>query len=193
MFNFGVCSHPNYRSNHIVTLPFYQYIPVISDVAKYLGVISSDYQTIKKTLQKGESVSLMLGGVREMNLTQTNKMTIYVKQRKGIFKMAAESGIPLVPVITYGENELFPRAESAIITSINEWLHSTFRLSIPVPSWKSLINWFEISYKPLKPVKTYIGGPITHSDPDILKEKYILALRELFDKTSPPDYILEII
>ena len=83
MFNFGLCSNPDYKPNHIVTLPFYKYIPVISDIANYLGVISSDYQTIKKTLQKGDSVSLMLGGVCEMNLTEPNKLTVYVKQRKG--------------------------------------------------------------------------------------------------------------
>lgn len=193
MFNFGLCSNPDYKPNHIVTLPFYKYIPVISDIANYLGVISSDYQTIKKTLQKGDSVSLMLGGVREMNLTEPNKITVYVKQRKGIFKMAAEIGVPLVPVITYGENELFPRTDNTIITSFNDWLHSYLRLSIPVPSWRSLLNWFEISYKPLKPIKTYVGGPITHTDPDILKENYIKALHDLFDKTSPPDYKLEII
>jgi 2-acylglycerol O-acyltransferase 1 len=166
---------------------------VISDIARYAGVISSDYGTIKKTVERGESVSVMLGGVREMNLADPRKMVLYVKKRRGIFKIAAETGTPLVPVITYGENELFPRSDNWAIEQMNVWLHSSFGLSIPVPSWTSLIHWFEISYRPLKPIPTYVGSPITDKDPELLKEKYINAVQTLFSNTSPPDYSLDII
>jgi len=188
-----VCSHPAYRPNHAVGLPFYQYIPIVSDIARYAGVISSDYGTIKKTVERGESVSIMLGGVREMNLADPHKMVLYIKKRTGIFKIAAETGVPLVPVITYGENELFPRSDNAIITASNEWLHSVCGLSLPVPSWSSLLHWFELSYRPLKPIRTYIGDPVSDKDPEMLKEKYMKAVQTLFDTTSPPDYSLEII
>lgn len=188
-----VCSHPAYRANHAVSLPFYQYIPVVSDIARYAGIISSDYGTIKKTVEKGESVSIMLGGVREMNLADPHKMVLYIKKRTGIFKIAAETGTPLVPVITYGENELFPRSNNVIVAASNEWLHSVCGISLPVPSWSSLLHWFELSYRPLKPIPTYVGAPVTDKDPDLLKEKYMKAIQTLFDKTSPPDYSLEII
>lgn len=193
LHNLRICTHPNYRPNHLVTVPLYQYIPVVSDVANYLGIISSDYGSIKKTLQRGESVSLMLGGVREMNLIQERKMVLYIKNRTGIFKIAAETGVPLVPIITYGENELFPRSDNWAISAMNEWLHTYFGLSIAVPSWTSLLNWFELSYRPLKPITTYVGEPIIDNNPDNLKQKYITAVQTLFDKTSPPDYYLDII
>jgi len=188
-----VCRHPNYKANHAVALSMFHYIPVISDIARYAGIISSDYGTIKKTLMKNESVSVMLGGVREMNLADPRKMVLYVKKRTGIFKIAAETGTPLVPVITYGENELFPRSDNWMVSSINGWLHSTFGLSVPVPSWTSLLHWFEVSYRPLKPIPTYVGTPVTDKDPELLKEKYIAAVQTLFSNTSPPDYSLDII
>jgi hypothetical protein len=188
-----VCHHPNYKPNHTVALSMFHYIPVISDIARYSGVIPSDYGSIKKTLLKNESVSVMLGGVREMNLADPRKMVLYIKKRSGIFKIAAETGTPLVPVITYGENELFPRSDNWVVEQMNAWLHSTFGLSIPVPSWTSLLHWFEVSYRPLKPIPTYVGHPVTDKDPGVLKEKYIAAVQTLFDKTSPPEYILEII
>uniref|UniRef100_A0A6C0CJ90 diacylglycerol O-acyltransferase n=1 Tax=viral metagenome TaxID=1070528 RepID=A0A6C0CJ90_9ZZZZ len=188
-----VCRHPNYKANHAVALSMFHYIPVISDIARYAGIISSDYGTIKKTLLKNESVSVMLGGVREMNLADPRKMVLYVKKRTGIFKIAAETGTPLVPVITYGENELFPRSDNWFVEQMNVWLHSSFGLSVPVPSWTSLLHWFEVSYRSLKPIPTYVGSPITDKDPDLLKEKYIAAVQTLFSNTSPPDYSLDII
>ena len=188
-----VCRHPNYTPNHAVALSFFHYIPVISDIARYVGAISSDYATIKKTVEKGESVSVMLGGVREMNLADPHKMVLYIKKRSGIFRIAAETGTPLVPVITYGENELFPRSDSWVVDHINSWLHTTFGMSIPVPSWTSLLHWFEVSYRPLKPIPTYVGTPVSDKDPELLKEKYIAAVQTLFSNTSPPDYSLDII
>lgn len=188
-----VCRHPNYKPNHVVSLPFYHYIPLVGDIGRYVGAIPSDYGTIKKTLLKNESVSVMLGGVREMNLADPRKMVLYIKKRSGIFKIAAETGTPLVPVITYGENELFPRSDNWMIEQMNVWLHSSFGLSIPAPSWMSLLHWFELSYRPLKPIPTYVGQPVIDKDPDVLKEKYIVAVQTLFSTTSPPDYSLEII
>ncbi len=188
-----MCSHANYRPNHLVALPFYKYIPVVSDISHYLGLIASDYGTIKKTLQKNESVSVMLGGVREMNLADPSKMTLYIKKRTGIFKIAAETGVPIVPIITYGENELFPRSDDWFIEGVNAWLHSYLGLSLPIPSWTSLLHWFELSYRPLKPITTYVGEPIADNNPEALKLKYITAIQTLFDKTSPPDYSLDII
>lgn len=188
-----VCRHPNYKPNHTIALSLFHYIPFINDIARYAGVISSDYGTIKKTLLKNESVSVMLGGVREMNLADPRKMVLYIKKRSGIFKIAAETGTPLVPVITYGENELFPRSDNWVIEQMNVWLHSSFGLSVPVPSLTSLLHWFELSYRPLKPIPTYVGSPITDKDPELLKEKYINAVQTLFSNTSPPDYSLDII
>lgn len=193
LFNTQLCSHPNYRPNHLVALPFYKYIPVVSDISHYLGLVASDYGTIKKTVQKNESVSIMLGGVREMNLADPRAMKLYIKNRTGIFKIAAETGVPLVPVITYGENELFPRSDNWAVEAGNAWLHSYLGLSLPIPSWTSLLHWFELSYRPLKSINTYVGEPISDNNPEALKLKYIAAIQILFDKTSPPDYSLDII
>lgn len=128
-----------------------------------------------------------------MNLADPRTMKLYIKKRNGIFKIAAETGVPLVPVITYGENELFPRSDNWFVETANAWLHSCFGLSIPVPSWTSLLHWFELSYRPLKTITTYVGEHVTDKDPAILKDKYITAIQNLFDKTSPPDYNLDII
>lgn len=194
MFNIGLCKHPNYRANHAVTLPFYHYFPVIGDIMRHLGSIPSDSGSITKTLRKGESVSVMLGGVREMMDARGTHMKLYVRNRTGVFRIALETGTPLVPVLTYGENEVFPRSNEWWATSINQTLHTYAGMAIGIPTWKALQNWFELSYKPLKPIVTHVGSPIPATgNISSLRNTYIKSVEELFKKTAPPGCTLEIV
>ena len=194
MFNIGLCKHPNYRANHAVTLPFYHYFPVIGDIIRHLGSIPSDSNSITKTLQKGESVSVMLGGVREMLTAEGKHIKLYIRNRTGIFRIALETGTPLVPVLTYGENEVFPRSNEWWATELNNLLHSYTGMAIGIPTWKTLQNWFELSYRPLKPIVTHVGSPIPATgDIPTLRNTYIKAVEALFKKTAPPGYTLEIV
>lgn len=194
MFNGGLCKHPNYRANHAVTLPFYHYFPVIGDIMRHLGSIPSDSGSITKTLRKGESVSVMLGGVREMLDAQGTHVKLYIRSRTGVFRIALETGTPLVPVLTYGENEAFPRSDAWWAKSINQTLHTYAGMAIGIPTWKALQNWFELSYKPLKPIVTHVGSPTPATGSiSSLRNAYIKSVEELFKKTAPPGYTLEIV
>jgi len=194
MFNIGLCKHPNYRANRTVTLPFYHYFPVIGDIIRHLGSIPSDSNSITKTLQKGESVSVMLGGVREMLTAEGKHIKLYIRNRTGIFRIALETGTPLVPVLTYGENEVFPRSNEWWATELNKLLHSYVGMAVGIPTWKALQNWFELSYKPLKPIVTHVGSPIPATgDVPALRNTYIKAVEALFKKTAPAGYTLEIV
>lgn len=195
MFNAGLCKHPNYRANHAVTLPLYHYFPVIGDIIRHLGSIPSDSHSIEKTLIRGESVSVMLGGVREMMAAEEGKhIKLFIRSRSGIFKIALDTGTPLVPVLTYGENELFPRSDEGWATELNKILHTYLGMGMGIPSWKALQNWLELSYRPLKPIMTHVGTPIPAvGDIATLRDTYIKAVEELFKKTAPVDYTLEII
>lgn len=194
MFNGGLCKHPNYRANHVVTLPLYHYFPVFGDIIRHLGSIPSDSRSIQKTLQKGDSVSIMLGGVREMMEAEGKHIKLFVRSRTGIFKIALDTGAPLVPVLTYGENELFPRSNEWWATEFNKILHTYLGMGVGIPSWKALQNWLELSYRPLKPIMTHVGSPIPAvGDIATLRDNYIKAVEDLFKKTAPPGYSLEIV
>lgn len=194
MFNIGLCKHPNYRANRAVTLPFYHYFPVIGDIIRHLGSIPSDSNSITKTLQKGESVSVMLGGVREMLTAEGKHIKLYIRNRTGIFRIALDTKTPLVPVLTYGENEVFPRSNEWWATELNKLLHSYVGMAVGIPTWKALQNWFELSYKPLKPIVTHVGSPIPATgDVPALRNTYIKAVEALFKKTAPAGYTLEIV
>jgi hypothetical protein len=142
--------------------------------------VSSDYSSIDAALKKGKSISVCLGGSREGSYgVEEDRITALVKPRRGMFKLAIENGIPIVPVLSYGE-----------IKNMN--------LDKLCQSWK---RWSKI-YKDNLDVKieTYIGKEIhvgearvaTELDIFLLKKKYIEGLRELYKETHPPDYRDEI-
>jgi 2-acylglycerol O-acyltransferase 2 len=196
---FGLTSE-SYTPTKIVSLDLYHRIPILKDVMRNLNVVSSNYDSIKETLQK-ESVSIMLGGVKEILNTESHQMICVIENRTGIFRMALETGSPLVPVITYGENELFSPVRNDILDSINATLYSMFRIALPIPTWNSLKNWVNLYKEPLQPITTYVGKPIlvskvenpTKKNIEDLRETYIQALKSLFSETNMQQYNLQII
>lgn len=154
---------------------------------------------MKSTLENGERVGVVLGGVREM-LETTNKKTtkLVIRSRKGVFRLALMTGVPLVPILSYGESDMFPPSENETIKIINTYLHKTIGLIVPVTSWSGLKNWMKLYYQPLDIIPTYIGEPIsvekiespTEKDIANLRNRYIKEVTELFDRTKPDGYNL---
>ena len=168
--------------------------PFIKDLFnKY--IVSSRYNLMKNTLEEGKSLGVSLGGTAEISHLYKNKIVAVVKSRKGIFKMAIESGVQLVPVIVYGENDIFQQTYSF---GLLERIAKVFKIkNIPCPSLESIIKWISVYYTPLdEKVCTYIGDPIevgearaaTEKEIDDLREKYISALHDLYNKTKPAKY-----
>jgi hypothetical protein len=67
-------------------------------------------------------------------------------------------------------------------------------MAVGIPTWKALQNWFDLSYRPLKPIVTHVGLPISPlGDIQTLRDTYIKAVEDLFAKTAPSGYTLEIV
>jgi hypothetical protein len=173
-------------------------IPFLFDFSTKNNVIDSRYSTIKSTLQMGNSVSLSLGNITEGKYMDDKSITAIVKNRNGIFKIAIETGVPIVPVLSYGEQCLFKQLHTyGILEYISKWIG----LHIVFPDWPSFMNWISIYKEPLPPIYTHIGQPIdvgkariaTAEEIRVLKEKYIEGLRSLYKETRPSDYVDEII
>jgi len=95
---------------------------IFKEYTKYL--VSSHYASIKSILKEGKSLSLYLGGQTEMFHLTDYKIVAKVKGRRGIFKMAIENGVPIVPVLVYGENELTGNVYTVKIPILNITLNT---------------------------------------------------------------------
>lgn len=160
--------------------------PFGKELLDYVSAVPSEYHAMKGVLENGESISVAVGGMREMLGND-----YIVKRRRGIFKMALETGTPIVPVLSFGENTLF-----SIVTinpSIQKWLES-YDICVWIPTFHSIVKWLGILQNPLKdPITSVVGSPIpvtktlnpTNADISELRERYIAALKDLFLKENP--------
>lgn len=187
--------HALLRGHKVVSISAIHYVPILRDLCHYFHTIPSDYVVMKKTLET-ESVSVIPGGIREgMQPMEKNTLRVSIRNRTGIFRLALETGAPIVPVLTYGETELFPIVDTPILRSFNEWLYRNTKLTFPMPSFASLYRWGQLAYEPLSPVRSYAGKPIpttptkqsvSNTDLDELRETYLTEVQRLFETTAPP-------
>ena len=175
-------------------------IPIARDMLRQVDAVPSDYSSIKNAL-KQRSIAIGLGGVEEMSKVNGKNLEFIIRKRKGIFKIALETGSPIVPVISYGENEMFPETENTFLKEVNSMLYQLFKCKLPFPSFRSAYNWTRIMREPLEPIHTYTGKPIhvkkidepTEKHIKALRDTYIARLEELFKQTNTGDYTLRII
>ncbi|KAF4207017.1 hypothetical protein CNMCM8927_004112 [Aspergillus lentulus] len=136
----------------------------------------------------GRAITITVGGSREYNIARPGTMGVVIRIRKGFVRVAVETGADLVPVIAFGENELFDCVNVSsstvlgLVARVWEWAvghkvaFSTGRFNIFCPH--------------RRPVNVVVGNPIAVTqqrwDPDQkyidqLHGEYIKALEKLWD------------
>lgn len=163
--------------------------------------VPSTYSSMKEVLDEGLSLSVSLGGIEEMKHIIKHKIRAKLKSRKGIFRLAIQTGTPLVPVLAYGENEVCDNVGAwKCFDGINAILRK-FHLTLLIPSWHLYEKVFTLLHKPLDvPVVSVIGEPVqvgparepTEEDICLVRSIYIKRLREFYRQTRPENYAEEL-
>jgi len=168
--------------------------PFLKDFIDTRRTVESDYKTMRAHLQTGESMSICLGNFTEGKYTDDHRITAIVSKRKGIFNLAMETGVPIVPVLSYGEQCTFKQQYTF---GILEAASKLIGIQLNCPSFASIREWFTIYSQPLKnKIYTHIGDPITVDKSmtvNDLKEKYVESLKAFYKQTRPEGYEEEIV
>ncbi|KAI9932647.1 hypothetical protein MW887_008896 [Aspergillus wentii] len=135
----------------------------------------------------GRSITIAVGGSREYAIAQPGKMGVVVKIRKGFVRVAVETGADLVPVLSFGENELFDQVD----------MNSSSVGGLVARIWETYVGHkvtfalgrFGIFLPYRRPMNVVVGAPIEVKqqrwDPDQkyideLHERYVEELGKLF-------------
>ena len=181
---------------HACTFKGVFWVPVVSEVVEKCEAIPATYPAMKKKLDEGVSISVCPGGMREMLDAGKKELRINLLNRKGIFKMALETGAPLIPVLSYGENEAFDVVRWKWLEPFQKWLKE-WDMCILIPSFSSLKKMVSILLGTSREtIETVIGDvvPIQEGDTiESLKKRYITSLETLYEKTRPTEYNKKII
>ena len=163
-------------------------IPIIRYLARKVGYIPAKAKPILETLTKrNENVGLVLDGIAGMfscNPNAPNIETAFLKQRKGIVKIALKAGVPIVPVYGFGHTSLYTVCVDPM--GILEFVSSTLQISLT----PFLGRWGWILGPPKRlPVTVCLGQPIhcphvpnpTQPQIDQYHAQLLDAFKELFE------------
>ena len=148
----------------------------------WLGCCSVNKRTLVRQLENGILLVLIPGGAVEA--LHAHPQTMVLKQRQGFVKLARETSAKVLPVIGFGENEIFKRITHPLFQPLHKLFHFIFKSSAPLFMGKT---WF--GFPALHPLVTVVGSAIrvekiqypSKQQIDELHEKYMQSLQKLYD------------
>eukprot|EP00761_Pharyngomonas_kirbyi_P001352 gb/GECH01001356.1/.p1 GENE.gb/GECH01001356.1/~~gb/GECH01001356.1/.p1 ORF type:complete len:329 (+),score=57.10 gb/GECH01001356.1/:1-987(+) len=113
----------------ILGADIFHLVPILRDVALWLGSRNVSRRTFDRTLNEGRSVFMVPGGVSEMKYSRSHSQDIVLLSRhQGFVKQAIKHGVDLVPVFSFGETRVI---DTINIPKIHSWLLKRFQSPIP--------------------------------------------------------------
>ncbi|KAJ7313350.1 hypothetical protein JRQ81_004643 [Phrynocephalus forsythii] len=181
---------------HLLMLPFWFKVPFFRDYIMCAGLVSSDKASACHLLGQeggGQVAVVAVGGPPESLEARPGALTLQVLSRKGFIKTALQQGAALVPVFSFGENELFhqvPNPQGSLIREVQERLQKAMGLALPLFHARGV---FQYSFGLLpfrRPIHTVVGAPIfvpktphpSREAIDGLHATYLEKLVQLFEE-----------
>ncbi|XP_069671305.1 2-acylglycerol O-acyltransferase 1-like isoform X2 [Periplaneta americana] len=135
---------PNHKS-YLATVNYHFKLFYIREIGHALGFCPATPKTVSNVLSRPNSVLvLIIGGAAEAFYSRPGKYTFFLSQRKGFVKMALKHGTPLVPVITFGEPDIYDQVD------------------IPEGSWLRRCQEFIRKITGVAPIILYGNGPLPY-------------------------------
>ncbi|KAG9348625.1 hypothetical protein JZ751_002365 [Albula glossodonta] len=181
----------------VTTLAGNFWFPIVRDYLMSVGICPVSRETIGYILSqngKGNAVVIVVGGAAESLGCTPGVNSITLKNRKGFVKMALQQGADLVPVYSFGENEVYRQVvfeEGTQIKLFQKKIQKLLGFAPCVFHGRGLLSANSWGFMPYsKPITCVVGKPITvpkieNPSPEVLDHyhtMYINSLRELFDK-----------
>lgn len=185
-------------------LSFWFKIPIFREYIM-AAVIPPTKTSIKNYLNKGPGrvAMLVVGGAAESLLAKPNYPKILLKPRFGFIKCAVTSGVPLVPVFGFGENDIWDQdpqpEEGTFAWKMNKYLNKKFGVEVPKFKGRGFLNYTGGVLPFRRPIHVVVGKPIqtiknANPSAEYLREvhaKYIEGLLEIYNENKEK-YVLPV-
>ncbi|KAJ8122213.1 hypothetical protein O1611_g9898 [Lasiodiplodia mahajangana] len=158
-------------TNSLLTLDSNFRIPFYREYILSMGVRSVSKESIVNILNKGGSngegmgrgVTVVVGGARESLEAQPGMMRLILSERKGFIKLAVRCGADLVPVLAFGENDLYDQLqpqEHPFMHQIQMFILKVWKFTLPFLHGRGIFN-YDVGLMPYRrPLNIVVGAPI---------------------------------
>ncbi|KAK6054078.1 diacylglycerol acyltransferase [Cooperia oncophora] len=160
------------------------------------GFVDCSKESIRSALTRrstGQAVMIAVGGAEEALYARPGAHVLKLLARKGFVRQALQYGASLVPVYTFGENEIYlqiDNPEGSLIRKFQMWIKSFIGVSMPLFYGRGLLQ-LNFGFLPFrKPINTVVGAPIdvckvsepTDEEVERVHRQYCDALIDLFEQ-----------
>ncbi|XP_069739175.1 2-acylglycerol O-acyltransferase 2-A-like isoform X1 [Phaenicophaeus curvirostris] len=191
---------------HLLTLPCWFRLPLFRDYMLAGGLVSSEKSSLEFLLSReggGQAAVIALGGPPESLDAHPGALTLQLLGRKGFVRIALEHGVPLVPVFSFGENELFEQVANppgSRLRRLQLRLQRILGFALPLFHARGVFQ-YSFGLLPFRhPIRTVVGSPLelprTPNPPpeavELWHRRYLKSLSDLFEEHKlgygvPPD------
>ncbi|KAK0201493.1 diacylglycerol acyltransferase-domain-containing protein [Desarmillaria ectypa] len=179
---------------HLLTLSSNFKLPFYRDLIMWLGIASVSKRSCSNILEggPGQSIAIVVGGAAESLSARPGTVDLTLRKRLGFIKIAIQHGANLVPVFSFGENDIFqqmPNEKGTTIYILQKKFQSIFGFTFPLFHGRGLLN-YNLGLMPYRRrIVVVIGRPIHVKQidkPDIdeirrIQTLYIDELTRLWD------------
>ncbi|KAL5335520.1 diacylglycerol acyltransferase [Aspergillus crustosus] len=187
--------------NSLLTLDSNFRVPIYRDYLSLLGMNSVSRSSCENILNTGgtdnkgtgKAITIVIGGAQESLEAIPNTMRLVLRNRKGFAKLAIRTGASLVPVLAFGETDLYTMTAEFDPKTVSGRVQQTFKriFGLTVPFLYSRAPYkLDFGVTPhRRPVNIVVGRPIevrTMEDPveegylDEVHQKYVQELERVW-------------
>nr|XP_045364770.1 2-acylglycerol O-acyltransferase 2-like [Camelus bactrianus] len=101
---------------HLTTMNMFFRVPFFRDTIMTVGLISSDKESCSHILSRnggGNLLGITVGGTKETLNARPGSSRLVLRNRKGFIRLALMHGASLVPIFSFGDNDLFDQYENS--------------------------------------------------------------------------------
>jgi len=181
----------------LMTLGINFKVPLYREYLLSLGVCDVSRKSCDYILQQGpgNAIMIVVGGAAEALDSRPGSFDLTLAQRKGFVKVALHNGSSLVPVISFGETDLYGQVSNprgSKLRRFQTYMQKAFGFSMPLIQGRGIFNYDFGLLPHRRAVNTIVGSPIdcpkTPNPSEELIDKYhqiyIDELRNLFESNK---------
>ncbi|XP_072330633.1 2-acylglycerol O-acyltransferase 1-like isoform X1 [Scyliorhinus torazame] len=183
-------------TSYLCILALWFKVPFYRDYIMFAGLVSCVKSSVSHVLSRkggGNVAVIVIGGAEESLDARPGALNLKILNRKGFIKMAIKCGAHLVPVFSFGENELFNQVNNpkgSFLRATQERLQKIAGLTMPLFHARGVFQYCFGLLPYRKPIYTIVGKPIivqqnnapSNEEIDAIHRKYIDALVKLFEE-----------
>jgi hypothetical protein len=187
-------------TNTLLTLEGNFKLPLYREYALRMGLASVSRDSCENLLSKGgrngegmgRAITIVVGGARESLEAKPGTISLVLNRRLGFVKLAIRQGADLVPVLSFGENDIYEQLDPHLHPWINKMQLLVKKLmgwTVPIFHARGIFN-YDVGMMPYRrPMNIVVGRPIrVHQDKNPSKDyldqvhtEYVEELQRLWD------------